>query len=91
MVEINMRRKCPDCKSNGDVRIILRGLPKEEPDPDIYYVGGCAVSDEDADYICLNCDLEFYTYKKERLMRFIAPANSMKLIYRPKPNTWENY
>ena len=86
-----MRRKCPKCLSNADVRIILRGMPMEEPDPNIYVLGGCIVSDDAEDYVCLKCEYAFYTHKKERMLRFMATSDSIKVLYTPKPDLWQGY
>ena len=63
--------KCPTCKSSDGVRIIIWGMPKEEPDESKYFIGGCLADDDFPDYKCLNCSTEFFQSKKERRIRFI--------------------
>jgi hypothetical protein len=37
------------------MRIILYGMPSEEPDPAIYTIGGCCISDDMPKYECVEC------------------------------------
>ena len=47
---------CPKCGS-FNFKEILYGMPVGPPDPEIYYVGGCVVSDEQ--WHCANCEHEW--------------------------------
>jgi hypothetical protein len=46
---------CPNCFSDNGIRTILYGLPMEEPDPAIYTIGGCCISDDMPEYECISC------------------------------------
>jgi rubredoxin len=60
-----VNRKCPNCNSNEGVRIILYGMPSEEPDPAIYTIGGCCISDEMPKFECINCGWKGFKRKKK--------------------------
>ena len=53
---------CPICKKNKGIRILF-GLPTKEAmnesDQDKFYLGGCVVMKEHADYHCTVCDSEW--------------------------------
>jgi len=66
-----MTKKCPTCRTSDDVRIILWGMPAEEPDQSKYYLGGCLFSEDLPDYKCLKCSTEFFKNKNEWRNRFI--------------------
>jgi hypothetical protein len=53
-----MKKKCPTCNSIDGVRIIIWGMPLEEPDESKYYIGGCLVDDPTPDYKCITCGWE---------------------------------
>lgn len=53
-----MKKKCPKCLTNEGMRLILWGMPAEEPDPTKYYIGGCLVEDEMNKYKCITCNWE---------------------------------
>ncbi len=53
-----MKRKCPTCKSSDGVRLIIWGMPADEPDESKYFVGGCLVEDAMPDYKCITCGWE---------------------------------
>jgi hypothetical protein len=46
---------CPRCLSVKTIRIVLLGLPAEEPDPAIYTLGGCCVEGEVPEMECIAC------------------------------------
>jgi hypothetical protein len=48
-------KRCPDCLSETAIRIILYGIPKGEPDPAIYKIGGCVIFDDMPKYECIEC------------------------------------
>lgn len=48
-------RVCPGCLDVDSVRIILYGLPVGPPNPEIYLIGGCCVSENDPDIECISC------------------------------------
>ena len=48
-------KRCPYCSSDKGIRTILYGMPSEEPDPAIYTIGGCCISDEMPKYECVEC------------------------------------
>jgi hypothetical protein len=37
---------------------MLWGMPSEEPDPNLFYMGGCVVEDEMYEYKCIKCGWE---------------------------------
>jgi hypothetical protein len=49
---------CPYCFSDTGIRTILYGLPMEEPDPAIYTIGGCCISEDMPKYECIECGWE---------------------------------
>jgi hypothetical protein len=48
-------KRCPKCLSETAIRTILYGMPMEEPDPAIYTIGGCLVSDDMPKNECIEC------------------------------------
>lgn len=68
---MDMSRKCPNCDSSEEVRIILWGMPSEEPDSSKYVIGGCTISGDRPDYHCLKCATDFFRKKNEWRNRFI--------------------
>jgi len=50
---------CPQCKSSNGVREILYGFPSEEPDEEVFAVGGCTVSKNDPSKRCIDCGNEW--------------------------------
>jgi hypothetical protein len=48
------QKSCPRCLSDKTIRIILWGLPAEEPDPAIYTLGGCCVEGKVPEMECIN-------------------------------------
>ena len=53
------KRVCPACQGS-DIKEIVYGMPDIESfDFEKYEVGGCCVSDDDPDFKCKSCDLEF--------------------------------
>ena len=48
--------RCPECGSR-EIREITYGLPAEPPDPELFHVGGCVVSD--AQWHCSACGHEW--------------------------------
>jgi hypothetical protein len=59
-----MKRICPVCKSESGVRLILWGIPSEEPDESKYYIGGCLIEGEMPKYKCVKCG--WVSLKKNR-------------------------
>jgi rubredoxin len=53
--DLEMKRKCPNCNLNEGIRTILYGMPMEEPDPAVYTIGGCCISDDMPKYECVEC------------------------------------
>jgi len=60
-----MKQKCPKCNSSEGVRTILYGMPMEEPDPAIYTIGGCCISEEMPKYECIECGWKGFKRKKK--------------------------
>jgi hypothetical protein len=50
-----MKINCPKCKTASGVREILYGMPSEEPDPDVFIVGGCLVERNQPTHRCITC------------------------------------
>ena len=50
---------CPKCKSSSGVREIIYGFPSEEPNEEVFAVGGCTVSENDPSKICIECGYEW--------------------------------
>jgi predicted RNA-binding Zn-ribbon protein involved in translation (DUF1610 family) len=46
---------CPNCGGKNDLREILYGLPEGQPDPRVYRLGGCCISENDPELICVSC------------------------------------
>jgi rubredoxin len=63
--DLQMKRKCPNCNLSEGIRIIFYGMPSEEPDPAIYTVGGCCISDEMPDFECIVCGWKGFKRKKK--------------------------
>jgi hypothetical protein len=59
-----MPKKCPTCKSSDGVRIIIWGMPKEEPDESEYFIGGCLADNGMPDYRCITCGWEGFIRTK---------------------------
>jgi hypothetical protein len=53
-----MKINCPKCKTASGVREILYGMPSEEPDPDVFIVGGCLVERNQPTHRCITCGWE---------------------------------
>lgn len=49
------KKSCPKCLSPEGIRIIIWGMPSEEPDPKKYFVAGCLVEDEMYKFKCIIC------------------------------------
>ena len=53
-------RKCPKCGSKN-VKSIFYGMPaNEEEVMKRYVIGGCIVSEDDAPWICTDCNTEVF-------------------------------
>ena len=46
---------CPECGGKNGLREILYGLPDGPPDPKVYRLGGCCISDDDPELTCVSC------------------------------------
>jgi hypothetical protein len=46
---------CPGCGHKNGLRQILYGLPDGPPDPRVYRLGGCCISEDDPELTCVNC------------------------------------
>ena len=57
-------KRCPKCLSETAIRIILYGMPMEEPDPAIYTTGGCVIFDDMPKYECIECGWKGSKFKK---------------------------
>jgi hypothetical protein len=53
-----MKKRCPKCLSSEGIRLILWGMPSEEPDMDKYYLGGCTSEGHWSKYKCVGCGWE---------------------------------
>ena len=62
-----MKNECPKCHSTESLRVILYGMPAEEPNPDIYVVGGCLVGDNDPTHKCIGCGWKGSFKKSQRI------------------------
>lgn len=51
-------KSCPDCSGQKGLRPIVYGLPDGPPDPALYLLGGCCVTDDDPDFMCVDCGWE---------------------------------
>jgi hypothetical protein len=78
-------KSCPSCFSRKSIRIILWGLPAEEPDPAIYTLGGCCIEEEMPEMECVSCgwqgsklDVEIAT----RMHRFVwTDEEALGIVY----------
>jgi len=50
--------KCPGCGASGSIQEIVYGMPGSDFEFDKYIVGGCWVTDNDADIGCKECGWE---------------------------------
>ena len=65
---------CPGCLSDVSIRIILWGLPAEQPDPNLYVTGGCCIEENMPEMQCITCDWQGSLAEVEhatRMRRFI--------------------
>jgi len=65
---------CPGCLSDVSIRIILWGMPSEEPDPAIYVAGGCCIEEDMPEIECIKCGWrgsKVEVEKATRMRRFI--------------------
>jgi predicted RNA-binding Zn-ribbon protein involved in translation (DUF1610 family) len=46
---------CPDCGQKNSLREIFYGLPDGPPDPTVYRLGGCCISEDDPELNCVHC------------------------------------
>lgn len=90
-MEINSKQSensCPHCFSNKTIRIILWGLPAEEPDPAIYTLGGCCVEWEMPEMECVGCGWQgsrLDVQKATRLRRFVwTTEDELEIIHHRK-------
>ncbi len=60
-----MKKICPTCNSGDGVRTIIWGMPLEEPDPSLYFVGGCLVDDPMPAYKCIACGWEGFNKESQ--------------------------
>ena len=51
-------KSCPECSGQKGLRRILYGLPDGPPDPSLFQLGGCCVSENDPDFTCISCGWE---------------------------------
>ena len=60
-------KNCPSCKGKGTVRMILWGMPAEEPDPNKYVIGGCCLSPTGVDltHECIKCGWQRFDESKK--------------------------
>lgn len=72
-------KPCPVCKKLDGVRIYIYGMPSEEPDPDVYVIGGCLISDDMPDLKCINCSTDFYKKSDQYQNRFISDGSGINL------------
>jgi hypothetical protein len=56
-----MNPSCPTCKSSDGVRVILWGMPLDEPDESKYWIGGCLVNEGMPEYKCTDCGWEGFS------------------------------
>jgi len=71
---------CPGCLSDVSIRIILWGMPSEEPDPAIYITGGCCIEEEMPEMECIKCGWQgskVEVEKATRMRRFIWTDEDM--------------
>ena len=82
------QKSCPRCFSDKTIRIILWGLPAEEPDPAIYTLGGCCVEGEVPEMECIDCGWQgskLDVKKATRMRRFIwTDEDAAGIIYHRK-------
>ena len=52
---VTKTQDCPRCGGKNGLREILYGLPDGPPDPMVYRLGGCCLSDDDPELICVSC------------------------------------
>jgi hypothetical protein len=82
------QKSCPRCLSDKTIRIILWGLPAEEPDPSIYTLGGCCVEGEVPEMECIDCGWQgskLDVKKATRRRRFIwTDEDAPGIIYHRK-------
>jgi len=57
-------RVCPDCGGQSGLREILYGLPDGPPDPKLFRLGGCCISEDDPNLTCVSCGWEGSTRVK---------------------------
>lgn len=60
--------KCPKCKNPENVRKILWGMLSGDVDQDEYYIGGCLIDSNSAEYICFGCDYKFGARQQSRFV-----------------------
>jgi hypothetical protein len=48
-------KNCPNCSRKYGLRQIVYGLPAGPPDPAVYQLGGCCISDNDPEVACIEC------------------------------------
>ena len=72
-----MTKKCPSCNSSAGAREYIYGMPREEPDPSKFVLGGCCISDDIPDYKCINCGTDFYKDSDKFHNRFISDGSGI--------------
>jgi hypothetical protein len=59
-------RNCPMCDHQSGLRRIVYGLVTGPPDPAVYRLGGCCISDNAPDFTCIKCGWEGLFSEVER-------------------------
>ena len=59
---------CPKCGKPETVRKILWGMPSEDVNLDEYFIGGCVIDSDPAQYICIACEYEFGARQQSRFI-----------------------
>ncbi len=68
---------CPTCTSSTNVREVLYGMPADEPDSSKYVLGGCCISPDSPDFVCLQCGWEHQSEITRILTRHLPPGGQI--------------
>ena len=69
--------ECPVCKSSTNVRDVLYEMPADEPDSGKYVLGGCCISPDSPDFVCLGCGWEQQSEITHILTRHLPPGGQL--------------